>query len=96
MVLGGPTSMTRRAANTTSIGAVPALALASIAFGLAHAVTPAYAVIATVFGAYFGWIWLATGNLLVVVVAHAVYDFVVLTLMVRAHRRRDVQGPIAT
>jgi len=78
-------------------GVVPALVLASIAFGLAHAVTPAYVVIATGFGAYFGWLWLATDNLLVVVVAHAVYDFVVLTLMIRAHRHRpDVQGAIAT
>ena len=79
------------------IGVVPAATLASIAFGLAHAVTPTYVVIATVFGAYFGWLWLATGNLLAVVVAHAVYDFVALTVMIRARRRRlpDVRGPIA-
>ncbi|MEE8311597.1 MAG: CPBP family intramembrane glutamic endopeptidase, partial [Candidatus Binatia bacterium] len=80
------------------IGVVPAATLASIAFGLAHAVTPTYVVIATAFGAYFGWLWLATGNLLTVVVAHAVYDFVALTVMIRARRRRlpDVRGPIAT
>jgi membrane protease YdiL (CAAX protease family) len=78
-------------------GVVPALALASVAFGLAHAVTPTYVVIATAFGAYFGWLWLATGNLLTVVAAHAVYDFVALTVMIRAHRRLpDVHGPIAT
>lgn len=82
------------------VGVVPAVLLASLAFGLAHAVTATYVVIATLFGIYFGWLWLATGNLLTVVTAHALYDFVALMLMIEAKRRQaprnDVQRPIAT
>jgi membrane protease YdiL (CAAX protease family) len=51
------------------------LAGASLLFGLAHAVTRAYVVLAALVGAYLGGLWLLTGNLLVPVVAHALYDF---------------------
>ncbi|MFL5242479.1 MAG: CPBP family intramembrane glutamic endopeptidase [Gemmataceae bacterium] len=60
-----------------------ALALASLVFGLLHALTPAYAVLATLAGAYLGFIWLAAGNLLVVIEAHALYDFIALTILLR-------------
>lgn len=55
-------------------GIVVGLAVASITFGLAHAATCAYAVAATVIGLYLGAVLLVTGNLLVPIVAHAVYD----------------------
>jgi membrane protease YdiL (CAAX protease family) len=57
--------------------------LASVLFGLLHLITPAYAVMVTLMGAYLGCVWLATGNLLTVIVAHAVYDF--LGLLYLAH-----------
>jgi membrane protease YdiL (CAAX protease family) len=60
-----------------------ALAAASVVFGFLHAITPAYLVLATFLGGYLGAVWLATGNLLVVIVAHAVYDFVALVYLVR-------------
>ena len=47
----------------------------AIVFGLLHAVNAAYAVLATLMGLYLGWLWMATGNLAVPIVAHAVYDF---------------------
>jgi membrane protease YdiL (CAAX protease family) len=53
------------------------VAAAAVLFGLMHAVTIAYAVFAAVLGAYLGWLCLG-GNLLVPVVAHAVYDLVLL------------------
>jgi membrane protease YdiL (CAAX protease family) len=46
-----------------SVGPAAALVLASVAFGLCHALTPSYAVIATFMGAYLGALWLVTGNL---------------------------------
>lgn len=52
-----------------------AIAVASITFGLAHAITPTYAVLATLIGAYLGWLFVATDNLLAPIIAHAVYDF---------------------
>ena len=50
----------------------------AILFGLLHAVNAAYAVLATLMGLYLGWLWMATGNLAVPIVAHAVYDFLAL------------------
>lgn len=60
-----------------------AVALTAAAFGLAHCLTPTYAVLAGLVGAYLGWIFLASGNLLVPIVAHALYDLVALALLVR-------------
>jgi len=59
------------------------LAAASLLFGIAHAITPGYAVYATAIGVYLGWIWAANGNLLVPIVAHAVYDFLALVYIIR-------------
>ncbi len=62
-------------------GAMPvwaAVLAAAALFGVLHAVTPAYAVLATVMGAYLGALYVWSGDLLAPVVAHAVYDFVAL------------------
>jgi membrane protease YdiL (CAAX protease family) len=60
-----------------------ALALASLLFGLLHAVTFTYAALATLAGLYLGLASHYTDNLLVAVVAHALYDFVVLLWLLR-------------
>lgn len=60
------------------VGLWPALALASVIFGLLHWITPAYGLIATLVGAYLGAIYIWTGNLLAPIVIHALYDFVIL------------------
>ena len=60
-----------------------ALALASALFGLLHAVTVSYAVLAALMGAYLGWVWRATDNLLVPVVMHGLYDFFALLYLLR-------------
>ncbi len=52
--------------------------LASILFGLLHAITLTYALLAGVMGLYLGWLWLWTGNLLVPIIVHGLYDFVLL------------------
>ena len=59
------------------------LAVASVLFGLLHFVTPAYAVIAGLLGLYLGILYLATGNLVVPIVVHALYDFLALLYLVR-------------
>jgi membrane protease YdiL (CAAX protease family) len=58
-----------------------AVAIAAAGFGLAHWLTPAYAVLAGIVGAYLGWAFLASGNLLVPIVAHALYDFIALAIL---------------
>jgi CAAX protease family protein len=69
------------------IGAIPALVVASVIFGCFHWVTKAYAVVATLIGAYLGVLWLVAGNLLAPITAHAVYDFVALIYFLRARVR---------
>ncbi len=59
-----------------------ALALASVLFGLMHAVTATYAVLAAVIGVYLGAVYVWTDNLLAPMIAHGLYDFVVLLYLV--------------
>jgi membrane protease YdiL (CAAX protease family) len=66
-----------------------ALTLASVLFGLLHLITPTYAVMATLMGAYLGWLYLRSGNLLVAVIAHALYDFFALAYLVRGRTNQD-------
>jgi membrane protease YdiL (CAAX protease family) len=66
------------------LGLWAGLAVASLVFGACHPITPAYAVIAAGLGAYLGAVWLLTGNLLAAIVAHGLYDFLALLVLLRA------------
>jgi membrane protease YdiL (CAAX protease family) len=68
------------------VGPWPGVAAASLVFGLAHLLTATYAVIVTLAGAYLGTIYLMTGNLMVAIMAHAVYDFIALWYLVHGPR----------
>jgi uncharacterized protein len=59
------------------------IGIASLLFGLAHIITPTYALLATIIGAYFGGLALYTNDLLVPILAHAVYDFAALAYLTR-------------
>jgi uncharacterized protein len=59
------------------------LTATSLLFGLFHPITPAYVVLAALMGAYLGWLQMLTGNLLAVIIAHALYDFLALTILLR-------------
>jgi membrane protease YdiL (CAAX protease family) len=58
-------------------------AAASLLFGMLHPITPGYIALATVLGAYLGALWAYNGNLLTVMVTHALYDFVALVILLR-------------
>jgi len=60
-----------------------ALLAASLMFGLVHALSVSYAVFATLMGAWLGLLWIASGNLVVPIVAHAAYDFLTLVYLRR-------------
>jgi membrane protease YdiL (CAAX protease family) len=64
-----------------------ALVLTSILFGLGHLITPAYAVIAGLLGFYLGGIALLYGNLLVIMIAHGLYDLIALLYLTRREER---------
>lgn len=65
-----------------------AVATASLAFGLAHCLTRSYVVLASIIGAYLGWLFWFSGHLLVPIVAHGLYDFVALVYLVKWTARR--------
>jgi membrane protease YdiL (CAAX protease family) len=59
------------------------LGLASLLFGLLHPISIAYMVITGVLGLYLGVVWHFGGNLLTVMIAHALYDFAALGYILR-------------
>jgi membrane protease YdiL (CAAX protease family) len=69
------------------INPIIGLAFASLLFGFMHPITVFYVVLATVMGAYLGWIFIATGNLLPVIITHALYDFLALAYLTRVGPR---------
>jgi membrane protease YdiL (CAAX protease family) len=65
-----------------------ALVIASAGFGLAHFITPTYALLAGLAGLYLGGLFLVQGSLAAPIVAHAVYDVVALNYVARLYRNR--------
>lgn len=55
-----------------------ALLISSVAFGFVHRITNLYVVVTGLMGFYFGLLLVLTGNLLVPITAHALYDAVQL------------------
>lgn len=60
-----------------------AILIASVLFGAAHAVSLSYWVLATLMGIYLGLLYHWTGNLLVPIVVHALYDWVAIHFYLR-------------
>ena len=77
------------------LGPGAGLALASVVFGLCHAVTVAYFVIATLIGGYLGWLMEHSGGLLAPVVTHTAYDFVALLYLQRELSATRASEPAA-
>jgi membrane protease YdiL (CAAX protease family) len=82
-----------------------AVVLANLLFGLAHALSLSYFLLAAAIGIYFSWL---TGglpgvpvgptdsNLLRPIVAHAVYDFLAFLLIVREYRSLSASPPASS
>jgi membrane protease YdiL (CAAX protease family) len=69
-------------AGGTALGIV----VTSLVFGLFHALTPAYFLLATAISIYLGWLQAMTQNLLVPITVHWLYDSVALLLLRRQLR----------
>lgn len=65
----------------------------NILFGLAHSITPAYALIAGVIGLFLGWFYEQTGNLLAPIITHGLYDFLAFVMLARECRRKLREQP---
>jgi membrane protease YdiL (CAAX protease family) len=75
-----------------SIGAWTALILTSALFGVLHWVTPPYAALAGLVGLYLGAFMAVSGNLLVPILVHALYDFFALRYLVGRSRELPQGG----
>lgn len=64
-----------------------AIAVASLLFGLVHAVSAVYFVFATLIGVYLGWLFLTAETLSVPILTHGLYDFLALIYLIRIRRR---------
>ena len=60
-----------------------AVAISALLFGVCHALTKFYFILATLMGVYFSLVWMSTSQLLSPMIAHALYDFIVLVWYLR-------------
>ena len=76
-------------------GVTGGLLVSNVLFGLAHAVTPLYAVMAALTGAWLGVMLDAGGerNLLTPIVVHAFYDFLAFLMLAAAYRAERTETP---
>jgi membrane protease YdiL (CAAX protease family) len=70
------------------------LVVASLIFGVLHAISRLYFVLATLVAAYLGWMLLEFGDLLAPIVTHALYDFVALAYLCRFAAHEKVPHPV--
>jgi membrane protease YdiL (CAAX protease family) len=75
------------------LGPIAGLVSASLLFGLAHAITPTYAVLTALIGGYLGWLYLYSDNLLVPATAHALYDFLAIIYLRRSNKKPPDRKP---
>jgi membrane protease YdiL (CAAX protease family) len=59
---------------TQKFGSSISLAVSGVVFGLLHAVTPVYALLAGAASVFFGYLYIVSHNLAVPMITHAVYD----------------------
>lgn len=72
------------------IGAWPAVVLAAIVFGLLHYLSHTYFALAVGLGIYLGALYQLSGNLVVPILVHALYDGIAVAYMLR---HSDDPGP---
>ena len=75
-----------------SITAWAALLASSLLFGLAHAITRAYLLLAMLIGIYLAVVLICTDSLLTPMVTHALYDFVLLEYFLWRHSQQTGTG----
>jgi membrane protease YdiL (CAAX protease family) len=64
-------------------GMMIGILITSLIFGFLHYLSTAYAIYAFITSVYLGVIYIATGNMFIVMAIHAIYDFVALVYLVR-------------
>ncbi|MDG6079559.1 CPBP family intramembrane metalloprotease [Erythrobacter litoralis] len=72
---------------TDYVGPVGGIAIASAIFAAVHLSKPPIMAIIFGIGVLFGWVYWATGSLLIVMIAHTVYDIFALDYLMKEFRR---------
>ena len=67
----------------TYFGPLAGVLIAAVLFGLVHSLSLAYVIGATLIGIYLGCLLLSFDNLLVPVITHGLYDFIVLVMLLK-------------
>ncbi len=70
-------------------GPIPSLLITAAIFGALHAISFSYAFFAALVGLYLGALLLCFDNLLIPMVAHAVYDFLAFIYLLRIRRIKN-------
>jgi len=76
---------------TNKFGLWLGIMLTSLIFGLAHYISKEYAIYAALTGVYLGLIYQVLGNLYIVMVIHAFYDFIALLYLVAKGKNRGME-----
>jgi uncharacterized protein len=71
-------------------GLIYGIALVSAVFGLTHFVTGLYVILTAVMGAYLGYLYYYTGNLLVPIIAHSFYNFTVFLYFMKIRNKPKI------
>lgn len=79
---------------TPALGTWGSVVAVAVVFGVAHAVSLRYAVFAAVLGVILGGVYALTGSLFGVMLAHALYDFVVLYWALKRPRPGSAEPPL--
>jgi membrane protease YdiL (CAAX protease family) len=76
------------------IGLRPGFWVSNVIFGLLHSITPLYAMLAALVGAYLGWTmdFFDDRNLLTPVIIHSLYDFLAFAALLRSYRAGMMNG----
>ena len=70
-------------------GVTVGLVGSNVVFGLVHAITPTYAVLALGMGMYLGWLFHANdSNLTIPIIAHASYDYIAFLVIIAAAKKQ--------
>lgn len=67
----------------TYFGPLAGVLIAAVLFGLVHSLSLAYVIGATLIGIYLGCLLLISDNLLVPIITHGLYDFIVLVVLLK-------------
>lgn len=70
-----------------NVGLCVGILVSAAIFGLVHCLTKTYTLITFLIGIYFSLLFSYTGNIMTVIVAHALYDYCVMIFVLRRYHR---------